>query len=154
MKITINRMSQKHLEEVALLESESFSEPWTKEAFANTLTDDNYIYLVALDKDVLAGYAGCIVSLDEADVTNIAVKKDFTNMGIGSFLLSLLQQEARAKGVKKMYLEVRKSNENAIHMYCRNGFESMGIRKNFYRKPNEDAIVMVKNIEISDEESV
>lgn len=154
MKITIKRMTEEHVDAVALLEKESFSEPWTKEAFSNTLKDDNYIYLVALKENILAGYAGCIVSFDEADITNIAVAKEFTNMGIGSFILNLLQQEACKKGAGKMYLEVRKSNENAIHLYGKCGFESMGIRKNFYRKPDEDAIIMAKNIENFDKKSV
>ena len=142
-------MNDQHVNSVALIEKNNFSEPWSMEAFRNTIDNKDYIYIVALHEEKVVGYAGCMVAVDEGDITNIAVTKDYRNAGIGAQLLLQLELQAEKRSVQRMFLEVRKSNESAIGLYRKSGYETVGIRKNFYRKPDEDAYVMCKKIETS-----
>ena len=144
--ITIRRMELYDTASVAELEADSFSEPWQQQDFANAVADDKYIYLVALDKDVVVGYAGCFVVADSSDITNIAINKEYRRLGIGAKLLEILKEQAMLKGAKEIFLEVRESNEAAIKLYYKSGFDKVGMRKNFYSKPTENAIIMQNNL--------
>lgn len=148
MMIEITTMKGRHVEEVAALEQISFSEPWSEQAFWDTLDNEEYIYLVALFEDKVVGYAGCVISLDEGSVTNIAVHKNYRKIGIGEELMLQLRKQLALRAVKQIFLEVRESNVAARILYRKCGYEEMGLRKNFYRKPDEDGIVM--RLEISE----
>lgn len=127
---------------VADIEQNNFSQPWSQSAFLKASCDDNYIYLVGLDEDRIVGYAGCLISCDEGDITNIAVCDGYRRMGIAGELLKQIFKLASEKGVISIFLEVRQSNIPAQALYNSVGFEAVGIRKNFYEKPSEDAIIM------------
>lgn len=146
MLITIRRMEEKDAESVAAIEKEVFSEPWPMEEFAKAAKDDKYVYLVATDDDIIVGYAGCFVVCENADITNIAVSDSHRRMGIAEKLLEVLAKQASQKGAESLFLEVRESNEPAKFLYGKQGFVSVGLRKNFYRKPVENAILMEKKI--------
>lgn len=148
MMIEITTMKGRHVEEVAALEQISFSEPWSEQAFWDTLDNEEYIYLVALFEDKVVGYAGCVISLDEGSVTNIAVHKNYRKIGIGEELMLQLRKQLALRAVKQIFLEVRESNVAARILYRKCGYEEMGLRKNFYRKPDEHGIVM--RLEISE----
>ena len=139
-------MQEQDTFDVSEIEQENFSQPWTQSAFSNAVQDDNYIYLVALDKDAVVGYVGCLVSFDEGDITNIAVRNQYRKMGIAKELLQQIVRLASDKGVKSVFLEVRESNHAAQKLYDSVGFVPVGMRKKFYEKPVEDAIVMKKEI--------
>lgn len=145
MQISIDYMTEADAKEAAVIEADCFSQPWNELAFSNAVKDDNYVYITAKDADILIGYAGCVISFDEADVTNIAVTKGYRRQGIAEELLNNLMRLAYNKGVKKMYLEVRESNESARNLYNKLGFEQIGKRRAFYQRPTEDAVLMLKN---------
>lgn len=142
--IKIRRMEESDLKEVSSIENAVFTLPWSYESFLKTLTSEDTIYLVAEWKGKIVGYLGIWTVLDEGDITNVAVKEDCRNQGIGQLLLSEGIRQAKNQGIKDLTLEVRKSNQAAIFLYEKNGFENVGIRPNFYEHPKEDAIIMWK----------
>ena len=144
--ITIRRMQSEDTETVAKIEAAAFSEPWPQQEFLKACDNANYLYLTALDKETVVGYAGATIVLDEADITNIAVEEGYRQLGIGEKLLLLLTEEAKKRGAARMFLEVRVSNGAAIGLYEKLGFSRVGLRKKFYRRPEEDAHIMMKEL--------
>ena len=141
----IRPMEQKDIAQVAAIESDTFSKPWSCESFEKSLKLSNTIYLVVDNHHEIVGYCGIYCMFDEGNITNVAVKKDVRNKGIGYGMLLELLKEAKKYAVESVFLEVRKSNEAAIHLYEQLGFKSEGIRKDFYEMPREDAIIMWKH---------
>jgi ribosomal-protein-alanine N-acetyltransferase len=139
-------MKYKDIDEICELEREAFTIPWQKFAFEEEMKNQLACYIVCESGKKVVAYGGMWLVLDEAHVTNIAVKKEFRKMGIGNELLSEMFAAAKERGAKYMYLEVRKSNEAAYELYKKNGFMINGVRKNYYPDNFEDAIVMMKII--------
>jgi len=144
--ITIRPMEEKDLDEVCRMEEEAFSMPWHRESFLEMIQNENALYLVALDeKNEILGSCGVLNIVGDGSVTNVVVDQKYRNQGIGSLLMKeLLKQGEENLGIEAFTLEVRVSNLNAIRLYEKMGFENVGIRKNFYEKPTEDAIIMWK----------
>ncbi|MBQ8591158.1 MAG: ribosomal protein S18-alanine N-acetyltransferase [Lachnospiraceae bacterium] len=142
--ITVRLMEEKDVETVSVLEQEIFSMPWSKQAFYDTLQDSKAMYLVALDANAIVGYCGVYDIAGEGDVMNVAVAKEHRGKGIAYQMLSELFCLGSKKGIKAFTLEVRAGNAPAIHLYEKLGFVTEGIRKNFYEKPIEDALIMWK----------
>ncbi len=132
----------KHLNDIADLEKQCFSLPWTREMFEGELMSSIAEYFVAEYDGRAVGYAGMWKILDEGHITNIAVSPYYRRKKIGQALLDSLVSRANQKGIKKLLLEVRKSNEAAISLYSKNGFQSVGLRKGYYSDNNEDAVLM------------
>ena len=138
-------MSENDLEASAELEAMCFSTPWSLQAFKDSLDKpDIYLFRVAYLGDELVAQAGLIMSFDEADVVNVAVKPEYRKRGIASGLLNELMRAGSERGVKDYTLEVRAGNHGAIALYENLGFKTEGIRKDFYREPVEDALIMWK----------
>ena len=146
-RVTIRKMTEDDAVFVAGIENKVFSQPWPEAEFAKASKADNYIYLVAEHEGRIIGYAGCVIAADDADITNIAVDCNFRNYGIGAQLLKQLIIQAGNRSVVNIFLEVRKSNAAAIGLYTGIGFERVGLRRNFYQKPTEDAILMAKKLQ-------
>lgn len=144
MQVVIDIMEIEHIEQVAQLESRCFSMPWSVNAFKDAVLSKDYKYIVALCGDKVVGYAGMQHVLDEAEITNIAVDDDFRQMGIATKLLEGLCKLCEELEVIYLHLEVRESNTPAKKLYVKNGFNIDGIRKNFYQKPQENAVLMTK----------
>jgi ribosomal-protein-alanine N-acetyltransferase len=125
-----------------MLEGECFSDPWTKAMFESEVGSPFTVYFVALAGDEVAGYAGMWKILDEGHITNIAVSPRYRRKGLGSLLLNKLIEIAEENKIKVLMLEVRKSNEAAIGLYVKKGFEQVGLRRNYYADNNEDAVLM------------
>lgn len=140
----IRRMCRQDIPAVAQIEQEIFSQPWSEQGFADSLFQENTCYLVADADGCIAGYCGYLRVLDEADITNVAVKKQFRKQGAGMALLTRLLEEGEKSGVTAFTLEVRESNTAALELYRKLGFESVGIRKGFYDFPKENAVIMWK----------
>lgn len=140
----IRRMREEDLPYVAALEEKCFSVPWSEASLRQSLQDSNYLFLVAEEDGNVAGYAGLLKVLDEGDVTNIAVERVYRGRGIGSELVRQLMEEGKRCGIRSFTLEVRVSNKTAVHVYEKLGFVSEGIRKRFYERPVEDALIMWK----------
>ncbi|MGN0370297.1 MAG: ribosomal protein S18-alanine N-acetyltransferase [Butyrivibrio sp.] len=147
MLITIDIMKPEDAGWVSDIEKKVFSEPWPMAEFIKAAESQNYCYITAKDNNKGVGYAGCVISIDEADITNIAVSADYRRLGIGGRLLTELERLLVERNVSKIFLEVRESNEAARELYTQMGFFEIGKRKNFYRKPDEDAILMEKDLQ-------
>lgn len=137
-------MTEAVTDEVAKLEQQVFSRPWSRQGFLDTLAMDNVIFLTAMDGEQLAGYCGVYLSIDEGEITNVAVAPEYRRRGIARQLVQELIRQAQEVGVSRFLLEVRVSNAGAIALYRELGFTDGGIRRNFYEFPREDALVMMR----------
>lgn len=144
--ITIEPMRLEDAQEVSVLEKASFSVPWSQKGFEDALHMENVCFLVAREEQKIIGYLGMYVSFEEGEITNVAVQEDHRGQGIGKRLLERLFKEAQKKQVEQILLEVRVSNEAAIHLYEKMGFVKIGVRKGFYELPREDADIMIKRL--------
>lgn len=121
-----------------------FDDFWSPENLKSELQAENREYVVVKDKEgLIVGFAGIILSVDDAEITNIVTKKDKRRQGIGSILINELIKISKEKGKDNISLEVNEENEYAIKLYEKNGFEVVGRRKNYYNNKN-DAIIMTK----------
>lgn len=144
--VEIAYMGLEHIDEVMVVENLSFSIPWSKEAFVQEVTANQFaIYVVALVDGNAVGYAGMWKVFDEGHITNIAVHPEFRKSGVGGLLMEKLLQIAKEEGIQGLTLEVRKGNLPAQKLYQKYGFESAGIRKGYYADNGEDAIIMWKH---------
>ena len=139
--IEIVRMNEGHVSAVAELERQNFSEPWPEIAVRSELTNKLALWLVAVEDGVVAGYVGSQTVLQEADMMNIAVGEGFRRRGIARMLVEEL---IRRLDAYQLTLEVRASNAPAIALYESLGFTQVGLRKNYYHKPKEDALILRK----------
>jgi ribosomal-protein-alanine N-acetyltransferase len=138
----IRKMTEADLSQVCTIEQETFSDPWSEEDFISSLKKPDNGYMVAEADGVIAGYCGYWGIAGEGYIYNVAVKKDFRRHRIGYQMLKTLLDESLDRGITSFTLEVRRSNEAAIRLYETLGFESAGIRRDFYTKPKEDAVIM------------
>lgn len=138
-------MTKDDVKEAAKLEKECFAEEaWKEKDFLDSLSLTYALYLVALEKDQIIGMAGLRNIAGDADITNVAVDAEFRRRGIAESILKELFARGEELGVSNYTLEVRASNLPAIRLYEKLGFESEGVRKNFYSNPVDDAIIMWK----------
>ncbi len=142
--MTIERMQPCHIPLIAELEKLCFSDPWPPVAIASELSNPLSCWLVAMEGVRLAGYVGSQTVLDETDMMNIAVHPDFRRRGIAEALVKELVGELSNRGSHCLALEVRASNAPAIALYEKLGFSQAGLRKNYYRNPREDALILKK----------
>ena len=138
----ILRMNESHVKAVAELEKLCFSDPWSENSVASELKNKLALWLVAEEDGRVAGYIGSQTCGDESDVMNVAVHPDFRRCGIAQALVNALVEELKAIGSRCLTLEVRASNIPAIALYEKMGFGEVGRRKNYYRNPREDALIM------------
>jgi ribosomal-protein-alanine N-acetyltransferase len=125
------------------LEEKCFAQPWTYQMLADSFLSDNFISLLCEDEGKIVGYGGIVYASDMADLVNIAVDENYRKRGIGRKMLDTLTSLAEEKGVKKLFFEVRVSNNSALFLYLKSGFTGQYVRPRYY--PNgEDAIVMYK----------
>lgn len=143
--MTIESMTVDDISQVAEIERQIFSIPWSEKAFRNSMESDNTIYIVAKENDNVAGYAGMYLSFEEGNITNVAVNPLSRRKGIGEKIVRDILNRAYEKGVRDVFLEVRETNSVAIALYEKIGFKEEGIRKNFYDKPRENALIMWKH---------
>ncbi len=153
----IRKMTLGDIEEVLLIERECFSQPWSKKSFQDSLSREDTLFLVAQREEEkeyhmgesltrhegnILGYMGMYISFDEADITNVAVASEARRRGVGEALIKLAKEEVKELGATSIMLEVRQNNIPAISLYKKMGFEEIGVRRNFYQFPTEDAILM------------
>lgn len=140
------QMQDKDLQEVIQLEQQISSAPWSEKSFRNAMLSPDNCYLVAACGDKIVGYCGFWCSCDCADLCNLAVAKEFRKQHLGRELLCRGLTLLKEKGIERVLLEVRQSNEAAIGLYTKIGFEKIGVRPNYYSLPVEDGILMEKGI--------
>ena len=145
--VTIRPARPEDAEAIAALERECFSLPLTQEQVLAQLRDEKVFLLAAEDRDGnLAGYAGCYAVLDEGYITNVAVHAAYRRQHIADRLLEGLEKHAAESRLAFLTLEVRKSNTAAVALYEKHGYETRGIRKNYYERPREDALIMTLDL--------
>ena len=145
MHFEIADVSLEHIAEINELEKLCFSLPWSRQALISQLPDDMHMFIAAIGDDgKVLGYVGMMYVLDEGYITNVAVSPEHRRLGIADALINALIDRANEKDLSFVTLEVRKSNVPAIELYIKNGFSEVGLRKNYYTKPTEDAILMTR----------
>lgn len=142
--VQICPMERSDVDRVSELEEEAFSMPWSRDAFLEMIEKDNARYYVAKRDGHVIGGCGVIMAAGEGNITNVVVDAKERNRGVGFKLLKYLIEDGMKNGLNAFTLEVRVSNEAAIHLYKKLGFFSEGIRPDFYEKPKEDAMIMWK----------
>lgn len=138
----IELMREKYVEQVAAIEKEVFSLPWSANSFIDAINNDNAAYLIAREDDIILGYIGAWCVAGEAEITNVCVAPKYRKQGVAKELLKSFIEMARKDNTDIFFLEVRESNAGAIALYEGFGFKNIGLRKNFYERPMENAIVM------------
>lgn len=142
MPLIIRKIKETDIDRLAEIERDSFSRPWTKEAFRELFDIPYARYLVAeLDGEVV-GSAGMRVIAGEGNIDNVVVWGDFRGRGIASRLIEELIRLGEEEDIKDYTLEVRVSNAPAIRVYEKSGFKGEGVRPGFYEDPTEDALIM------------
>ena len=138
-------MCETHVASVAVIEKECFGvDAWSERSVSSELTNPLSLWLVAVEDDRVAGYVGSQTVCNETDMMNVAVTADFRRRGIGEQLVLALVEQLKALDSHSLTLEVRASNAPAIGLYEKLGFQQTGLRKNYYRNPKEDALILRK----------
>jgi ribosomal-protein-alanine N-acetyltransferase len=129
---------------IASIEQCSFSDPWPTSAFLEALRNEHVWFVAATEgpKRVVVGYVVAWFVAGEGEIANIAVRPEWRGHGIGARLLDHTILGARERGVERLFLEVRESNLAAQGLYASRGFQQVGRRRGYYRRPNEDALVL------------
>ncbi|MHB1483942.1 MAG: ribosomal protein S18-alanine N-acetyltransferase [Saccharofermentanales bacterium] len=144
---TIRFAAPQDIHEIYVLEKECFTIPWSFESLENDiLNNKKATYLVAECSGKIVGYIGMWQIFEDAEITNLAVAKDYRKQGIGNSLIREICAAAKKKGAAKMMLEVRETNSAAINVYAKNDFKGISIRKKYYEDTGENAIIMLKNL--------
>ena len=142
MAFEITNAAPRHLEALEKLEQSCFSLPWTREMLYSQLPDDSHEFLVAEEDGELLGYVGMMTVLDEGYISNVAVAPEQRRKGCADALITALLGRAELRELSFVTLEVREHNEPAIALYRKHGFVPVGLRKNYYEAPVENALLM------------
>lgn len=145
--IAFREMTVDDLDDVMEVELNSFATPWSRDAFFNELTKNQFAHYLVVEVDQkVVGYCGVWIIVDEAHITNIALLPDFRGMRLGEALMARIIELAKRIGAMRMTLEVRVSNVRAQSLYRKFGFEKGAVRKQYYSDNLEDALVMWVNV--------
>ncbi len=145
MDYSISDVGPEHIRQIEALERDCFSLPWTAEQLAGQIRDEHHEFLAAIDTEGrVLGYVGMMYVLDEGYISNVAVSPAHRRQGIADALIARLCKICGTLGLSFVTLEVRAGNEPAIALYEKNGFQQVGLRKNYYERPREDALLMTK----------
>lgn len=144
--LTIRRMKESDIPEVGRLEKEIFPDPWSEGAISETFEQEQTLLLVAYEDRKLIGYLILYFVLEEGEIARIAVIPECRRQGVGARMLLELEDLCEDNGITKLLLDVRESNETAISFYTSYGFVQDGVRRNFYSDPQEDGILMSREI--------
>ena len=146
--IQIIPMTADHVAQVAQLETLCFADPWSENSVASELNNPLSLWLVAMEGERLAGYVGSQSVMGESDVMNVAVHPDFRRQGVARRLIEDLVAALKEQNCHSLTLEVRASNAPAIALYEALNFREVGRRRNYYRNPKEDALILRKEWQV------
>ena len=144
ISVEIVKMAECHIKGIAEVEKLCFSTPWTENGLKEELSNSYARFFVALSSGAVAGYIGAHNIVGEVYITNVAVSPDFRRKGVARSLVSFLLDFSEAENADFVTLEVRESNEAAQSLYKKAGFQVVGMRKDFYELPKENAVLMTK----------
>lgn len=144
----IEALQSEEIETLVQLEHTLMTSPWSKEDFEYELLENPFAHIFVLKKEMeIIGYVDLWVMYEQAQIASIGIKKEEQSQGYGQKLLEFALSYARDAGVNMMSLEVRKSNQKAIALYQKNGFDIQSIRRDYYQDNHEDAYLMTKEME-------
>ncbi len=142
-QVTLSPMRRRHVRDVLAIERLVYPRPWSAALFFSELAQrSTRHYLVAHNGRTLIGYGGLMCHLEEGHITTLAVHPGYQHRRVGTRILLALVDEARARPVRSLALEVRVANWPAQRLYSWFGFRPVGVRKNYYAETGEDALVM------------
>jgi ribosomal-protein-alanine N-acetyltransferase len=146
--VMLRRPTILDLDAVASIEQASFADPWSVAEFASVLEVDHTIFLVAEvgEGSGIVGYVIAMAVIDQAEILNVAVAPESRGAGLGGGMLDAALLEVEKRGAESVFLEVRVSNAPARALYSSRGFVEISRRKNYYRTPVEDALVMQRAV--------
>ncbi|HJU74080.1 MAG TPA: ribosomal protein S18-alanine N-acetyltransferase [Gemmatimonadaceae bacterium] len=138
------------LDSIVEIERESFSDAWSEASFRSLLGRSEVCFVVATcadDKEEeVIGYIVATFAADQGEVANLAVRPELRRSGHASRMLDFIYREAVRRAATSIWLEVRESNQSAIALYTAHGYRQMGRRARYYDDPQEDALVLSRNI--------
>ena len=144
--IDILSLKLEHIDSVLIIDALCFPTPWSRESFQKEVESNKFArYIIAKKGNVIIGYAGMWLILDEGHITNIAVHPEYRGIGTGKLLLEALIEICKIESINSLTLEVRKSNIVAQNLYKKYDFVEEGVRKEYYGDNKEDAIIMWKH---------
>lgn len=141
-RFVIRKMQRDDLDAVAKIESEAASFPWSKSQFEREFANSFSMLYVLVTEEQVIGFGVIWTAADEMQIANIAVETKFRRKGLATWLLQTTVFTGRRRKISRVHLEVRRSNKNAIRLYKKLGFETSGVRKDYYKSPREDALLM------------
>ena len=148
MEYAIRDVGPDDIAQIEEIEKRCFSLPWTAEQLAGQMKDAQHEFIAAADESgTVLGYVGMMFVLDEGYISNVAVSPKYRRQGIADALIERLDEICTGHGLSFVSLEVRAGNVPAIALYEKHGFARAGLRKNYYERPREDAIIMTKFFE-------
>lgn len=145
--IVVRPMRLRDVDAVVSIETATFSSPWQRDTFSSLL-DRPAVELLVMESasDGVIGYAVLWCVLDQGELANVAVSPDWRGRGLGRHLIGWVMDVARDRGIAKLFLEVRASNDHAAEIYRGFGFAEVGLRRNYYDEPKEDALIMMATL--------
>ncbi len=143
-------MRPEDLEQVLGIENRVFPNPWPRYFFEADMASDQAIKIVAVSGSRVVGYALATIARPELHITNVAVDPEFQHQGLGSRLVRHLEEQGIAASCIEAYLEVRVSNDRAIRLYQKLGYQISYTRR-YYYLDGEDAYIMKKRLQSADE---
>ncbi|KAF3976949.1 MAG: ribosomal protein S18-alanine N-acetyltransferase [Methylococcales symbiont of Iophon sp. n. MRB-2018] len=144
----LRRMRLQDLSAIDKIESKNYNFPWSEQIFKDCLKAANYSCWICEEMDVIVGYSIVSMAVGEAHIMNICVDPDVQKQGVGAKLLENMIDRARKKA-ETIFLEVRPSNEAAISLYKKRGFNEIGVRKGYYPAVDgvrEDAVMLALDL--------
>lgn len=141
MNIKITKATKENISDIAMIEKACFSTAWTEESIADSIANESSYFNIAYADNQPAGYMSMQVCCGEGDIMRVAVLPDFRRFGIGR---ALLTECFSVNKLDAVFLDVRENNVPAIKLYESFGFEKIGVRKNYYSNPTENAVMMKK----------
>ena len=141
--IEIRRLRSEDIAAVAEIERLCFDEPWSEKSLDLLLDEKNAGFVAVIDGQV-AAYGGIVTVLDEGQITNIATHPDYRRRGLARAIMDAIDAFSYESGIVYLSLEVREQNSAARALYELCGWHNAGLRKNFYSKPRDNAVIMIK----------
>ena len=153
MTALLRPATESDLNDVVRIERSCFADPWSEESFRRLLGGHPAIFqvLVLQPENQVAGYVIAFAVGEDAELLNVAVEPRFRGKGFAGQMLDAVLIELATLGVRAAFLEVRESNRAALGLYGSRGFKEIGRRKNYYRRPVEDALVMRRILEVAED---
>lgn len=144
--LRVDEIQEEELILIADMEQQVFTDAWSENSLRETWLQPQTMMLGVWADEVIAGYVILYYVLDEGEIARIAVSQQFRRQGAGSVLFRALVEKCLEKGISRILLDVRQSNQSAIAFYRSHGFTEDGVRKNFYDHPTENALLMSLDI--------